>query len=383
MPYLGPLQNILLCVVMTGALTGASTLLPACDKDKKEARREAPQEGVVGRVVALQGRVTWSASPTGPRTALKQGDEVRAEWIVHTAPGARLSVRLENGHRWTLAGDLSKRVRKVRALTLPPVRQGALGRVADLGGRGGMDRSAAAGLHHEMSAGRSAVATRADQVEAPDTTVEKESDNKTKKAEAPPPVGKKGFADEKLDEARQTRRRRTPSRRRIGRAPRTPRRRPKSAPLELPRGGLGGKGGGAGRVKESRGGGGGGGGGGDGARVRPATETATPRARPRPTPRKPRRPAATSAPRKPSASPARRLAPRKARLTACLKRHERTGAQVVFVIVAAKTGKIRAVFASGTQPTSPLGRCLRAALAGVTLPARASSYRVRVPLYVK
>jgi hypothetical protein len=56
---------------------------------------------------------------------------------------------------------------------------------------------------------------------------------------------------------------------------------------------------------------------------------------------------------------------------------------VIFVVVAAKTGKIRAVFASGTQPTSPLGRCLRAALAGVKLPARTSSYRVRIPLYVK
>jgi hypothetical protein len=258
-----------------------------------------------------------------------------------------------------------------------------------------------------MSAGRSAVATRADQVDkeadedpAGDTTAE-ESEHATPrgkgaapaktgkakaKTEASARIGNKGFTGRgsALKEASGGRRPADGFRRQ----PRRPTRGARRSP----------RGGGGGAV-------GGGAVGGKDRPVGPRTETVTTRRRGRQRrpagarrarPRPESRPAAGQpvppaggrrAPRKPGRmDPTKHLAPRKGRLVACFKQHRRSGAQVVFVLVSAKTGRIRAVFASGSSPASPLGKCLRSALKGVRLPQRSdagTTYRVRYAVYVR
>lgn len=145
--------------LLTVACLCLGGVLVTCGKDRGPSRLEAPKEGVVGRVTEVQGEVTWSLGAQGQRTALRVGDEIRAEWTLHTATGAALAVQLRNGHRWSLTEDQSKQVSTVAALTLPPVREGALTRVADLGGKKGTDRTSAAGLYHERTVGTKASPT--------------------------------------------------------------------------------------------------------------------------------------------------------------------------------------------------------------------------------
>jgi hypothetical protein len=155
-----------LAISLAAACLGLLSVQGGCGKDKGQRRQEAPKQGVVGQVAEIQGEATWSIGPDGNKTSLKVGDEVRAEWTVHTSRGATLAVKLSNGHLWTLGEEQSKLVSTVAALTLPRVREGALAQVADLGGKKGTDRTSAAGLHHERTLGTKASPTSAMALEA-------------------------------------------------------------------------------------------------------------------------------------------------------------------------------------------------------------------------
>jgi len=135
---------------------------PGCgDKPTSKAAMAAPTKGVVGKVLSVRGTVTYSVDPGTKPKPLTPGMDLRAEWTVHTGRGAEVTARLTNGHLWVLSGDLTKRITKIRALTLAPVKQGAVAQLSDLGAIDGKDRSAAAGLHQERTAGSKAAPTRA------------------------------------------------------------------------------------------------------------------------------------------------------------------------------------------------------------------------------
>jgi len=115
---------------------------------------------VVGVVAELEGEVTYRVGESDFKEPLSVGQEVRAEWTLHTGPGSRITVTLSNGHTWALAAGLSKRLSEVEALTLAPVREGFLARASDLGAGRGKDRTAAAGLYHERHMAQKAAPTR-------------------------------------------------------------------------------------------------------------------------------------------------------------------------------------------------------------------------------
>ncbi len=356
----------LLCLCLAGALS-----LGACSKKKGEGGRKAPTSGVVGKVVKLQGEVTWSAGKAPKRTPLKVGDPIRAEWTVHTGRDARLTVRLDNGHLWTLAGELDKRVSTVKALTLAPVREGALTQVSDLGSRGGKDRTAAAGLHQEMSVGKSAVATRSDQLDT--ETAKDQLDEK-------PRVRAKAFQDEDgrgpakpaprkpspattTATADSTVRRGEATRNRPTRRARRRNAKHKSAAFKIqvrPRGPSGGKSG--------------------GGRVPKALETPPP---PPPTTPPAAQPTAPTPSRGRSAARAviRRY---HAKLVRCFTLLDHKGSQVVYIKYNGKTGRIVLVYARGKTSRDPLSRCLASQLRNVKLPPSGSGTRqIAYPVKVR
>lgn len=114
----------------------------------------------MGKVVAVQGEVTYTSPSDSARKPLTVGMELRAEWTVHTGRDAKISARLRNGHLWTLSSDLAKKVSTISALTLPPTKDGAYDRLTALGTRDGNDRSASAGLHQEHTAATKAAPSR-------------------------------------------------------------------------------------------------------------------------------------------------------------------------------------------------------------------------------
>ncbi len=153
-----PTRRTLLAALLLLGATGT----PGCgDKPTSKAAMTAPTKGVVGKVLSVRGTVTYSVEPGTKPKPLTPGMDLRAEWTVHTGRGAEVTARLTNGHLWVLSGDLSKRITKIRALTLAPVKEGAVAQLSDLGAIDGKDRSAAAGLHQERTAGSKAAPTRA------------------------------------------------------------------------------------------------------------------------------------------------------------------------------------------------------------------------------
>lgn len=153
-------------------VTGAA----GCGKKPARQAQAAPTHGVVGRVLSVSGKVTWSAREDGPETPFKPGDLVRAEWTVRTGPDAAFRVRLRNGHLWQLGANVVKRVSSARGLTLPPVRDTALGQLADLGSGSGKDRTSAAGRAQEHSVGSPAAPTHPSQLAVAMGPPEKPSD---------------------------------------------------------------------------------------------------------------------------------------------------------------------------------------------------------------
>jgi len=144
---------------LLAALVAGGLVVAGCAK--KQPHREAKKhKGVVGKVVTIQGEVTYTESSSKARKPLKVGMELRAEWTVQTGRDAKLSARLINGHLWTLSGELSKKVSTIAALTLPPTKEGAYDKLTALGTRDGMDRSASAGLHQEHTAATKAAPSR-------------------------------------------------------------------------------------------------------------------------------------------------------------------------------------------------------------------------------
>lgn len=368
-------RALLLC----GALSAAPWLiLVGCSGKKPPARSEAPRAGVVGQVTTLRGEATWSVGASDARTPLRVGDAVRAEWTVHTGPGAQLTVRLQNGHLWTLDGDLSKRVASVQALTLPPVREGALAQVTDLGGRAGTDRTSAAGLYHEMAVGTKASSTRGDQIAA-QPAPEPSRDPTLDEAPRDTKPGAKGFTDGRAKADPEPRRPPPPTV-----ASPQPARRPAEA-------GLGLKGGGAGATASSAPRGGGTsrspqGGGGGGVRREPASKSGAKQSPKKAFAHDAEKPAAAPPPQPAKPNPAAVLTvlgPHQARIAAVLRQHGLTGRHQVRLLVDGDRGRVRAVWIIGQASSHPACAAIQRLLAAVPLPRTTGLYRQDLVVEVK
>jgi len=316
--------NPIAALLLLGLITATG-----CGEKKTSKAATAPQKGVVGTILTVRGKVTYSLEPGGERKPLTQGMNLMAEWTVHTGPQAGVTARLSNGHRWNLAGGLSKRVSKISALTLAPVKVGAVAQLSDLGARGGKDRSAAAGLHQERAAAGKASPSKA-------TPAEKdlELDEIARPAAAPTPA--------KDD-------RREPARTRVTRAaPKRPTRRAMGARSGVSRLYGVGRGGGTTLGRHL----------GTGTSVRRA---------PRPAPR-PRASGkeglSKTAPVKPSPARLTRaqlnrvLGPARARLTGCLKKHKVTTPLAVLLVIRGTNGRVSTVRVKGRPSGDAVVRCL-------------------------
>lgn len=399
------IRALALCVMLPGAVLGfgAATLTTACTGSKSGSPGRAPTEGVVGRVTELRGEVTWSVGDPLQRTPLNVGDQVRAEWTVHTGPGAALTVKLSNGHTWSLSGGFSKRVSTVDALTLPPVREGALARASDLGGRRGKDRTAAAGLHHERSLAKKAAPSRLeDETGAAGVPLAEGTDGDKGKEE----VSHEPAAAEDQPSAAP----RPTAAPTDKRTPDMPRRQLVGGAMAPARGashtgttvkeGLIGRGYGGGAVP-----------GGGAAPMRPAdvrTMERLPSQAPRPQPQPPpRRPTTGSVPeaspsppaepktvradkaaeqpqvqRPPDAKIRQALLPHLKTLRAVLGQHGLSGPVTLVIYVDGVSGRITAVQVVGKSATEPVNVALKRAFARVTLPRAKGPYLYRYPLRV-
>jgi len=304
-----------------------------CSRTKARKAAAAPATGVVGKILRLKGTVTYSLGPKGERKPLQQGMDLRAEWIVHTGPEAELTAQLSNGHRWTLSGDLSKRVSKIHALTLAPAKEGAVAQLTDLGTRHGKDRSAAAGLHQERTAGSKAAPS---QVNRP---VDKNDLHETTPPGAPPPRVSK---QRKGEPVRKTTRRRARRRARSGIRTRSAERHP------------GMEGTGTALPSDTRGG---------GAMLRAEPRMLpTPNRAPQPT--VVRRPAsgtsdAESLPTRLTPTQIRRiLSSLRAPFIRCLKEHKVTTAVSLRIVIQGKSGRVTSVRALSGTGGNALVRCL-------------------------
>lgn len=307
------------------------TTSTGCGEKQTHKAAAAPTKGVVGKVLRVRGTVTYSLEPGGEPKPLTPGMELRAEWTVHTGPDGELTARLSNGHRWTLASDLSKRVSKITALTLAPVKEGTVAQLSDLGARGGKDRSAAAGLHQERTAGTQAAPSR-----APRSSRDSELDEVATPTDSPPASTKPSPGKR----ARKTVRKAGSRGSRTRSARRPPRRR---AALEglfdvRRRGGGGGKLGG--ELSRSR------------SPVRP----------PRPSPSVDKAPAGTASETLPKrltrAQMDRIIRPLRARLAGCLKTHKVTKAVSLRLVVRGADGRVSAVRVVGRTGGDKVVRCL-------------------------
>ncbi len=309
---------------------------------EKQARRAAvaPSKGVVGTILRVQGKVTYSLAPGGDRTPLTPGMKLRAEWTVHTGPGGGITAQLSNGHRWTLAGDLSKRISKIHALTLAPVKEGAVAQLSDLGAGGGKDRSAAAGLHQERTAGSKAAPTRAP---APPSDAELD--------EVTPPAKQAAHKRERK------------LKRKPRRAPRRPRTKPGAlAGLFSPRprrirgASLGARGPRRRSGSRSRSGGG---------TVSKSGGESTPAASPAPQPVSTGKKLPKILTRK---QLSRVIMSSRSRLASCLKMHKVTTAVTVRFVIRGATGRVVAVRVVGRTSGDKVVRCLRGRARAIRFP---------------
>ncbi len=338
------------------------SLLPitGCGEKPSSKAAAAPLKGVVGKVLSVKGKVSYSVAPSTERKPLAPGMELRAEWTVHTGRDAELTAQLKNGHRWTLAEDLSKRVSGIRALTLAPVKEGAVAQLSDLGGGGGKDRSAAAGLHQERTAGSKAAPTRAPSPEP--ATLDETAPTGGKPA--PMTTAPMGLRIRRRGKKKTRTTPKTTSRNRSGNRSyrsatmRPPRRR---APLD----GL--IGGGA------RPGGGGNRGGGT---------TVTSRLRgpaSKPAPAKSER---ESLPKRlTSAQLAKVVGAHKGRLRACLRTHKITATLTIRIMIRGAQGRVSTVRVAGQSSSAPVVRCLRGRLRAMQFPkftTKAIPYTIRL-----
>jgi hypothetical protein len=333
-------QPILLAATLILGLAVAT----GCGKQPTSKAAVAPTQGVVGKVLQVRGKVTYSLEPGAVPKPLTPGMDLRAEWTVHTGSGAEVTARLSNGHRWTLAGDLSKRISKIRALTLAPVKEGAVAHLSNLGARSGKDRSAAAGLHQERTAGSKAAPTRAplsdkeDDLDRVAPPTKKPADTRA----PPPPPGTVGMVAPKR-EPRPRPVKSAPSRRRRHRSGRRPPK-PSGGPVGLyarPRNVRGGAA--LGETPGTRGG--------SGTMSRPgSTET--------------KGPATTKAgktlPEKLTRAQVLPLLRRlRSRMTTCLKTHKVTTTLSVSLVIRGVDGRVMTVFVKGRSGSDKVVRCLK------------------------
>lgn len=320
---------------MAVALAFAWVLVPGCGEKQNRKAAAAPAKGVVGKILSLRGTVNYSLTPKGERKPLTPGMELRAEWTVHTGPESELSARLSNGHRWTLSADLSKRVSKIAALTLAPVKEGAVAQLSNLRTHDGKDRSAAAGLHQERTAAAKA---------APSSTP-RGSDGADLDEVAPPTAIRPAPSGRVASKKRMRERTRTSSSGRTRN--RSSRRRPKKRSSIA--GLLGIRGGGGSSL--------------GGKLTRSPTPVRSPRPASPPKPTVRRDPApkdAESRPRKLTPGQINRvIRPLKSQLVGCLKTHKVKTALSLLLVIRGATGRVTSARVSGRASGDAVVRCLR------------------------
>jgi hypothetical protein len=164
-------------------------LVAGCGRkaDPQRTSRSSSPDAVVGRVEAITGQARYSEGEQTTRQDLEVGQAVRAGWRLHTGPDSKLTLKLVNGHLWSLAESLTKRAAEIQALDLPAVMEGTLAQLADQGGSMDTTGTSAAGVHHERTAGTQAASSRLKEEDrAADTSASPEPT--TKALDRPMPV---------------------------------------------------------------------------------------------------------------------------------------------------------------------------------------------------
>lgn len=344
-PGYGPsVPERIAAVLLLGLITATG-----CGEKQTNKAANAPTKGVVGKVLSVRGMVTYSLGPGGERKPLTPGMKLLAEWTVHTGPESEVTARLSNGHRWNLAGDLSKRVSEISALTLAPVKVGAVAHLSDLGASGGKDRSAAAGLHQERAAAGKASPSR-----TPRPAGEADLDEVAAPAATPTTAATKD--------------KRAPARAPGTRAAlkRPTRRAPRGGSTRSGQFGVG-RGGGSGLTGKL-------GTGGSVARV------------PRPAPADKTLPTKTARETLPKQlTPAqldRVIRPGKARLARCLKTHKVATAILLYLVIRGKDGRVSAARVKGRPSGDAVVRCLLSRARALRFPrfsaARQTTHAIRL-----